>query len=157
MDRERAWISSPPHLLTIKFLICIRYINECSCIQGMFIYTTVSLGVIHLDLTEQSREIQVEIVWHGVHLITCANFLNKWQPFQLGIDIGSSTVARGVVSLVLGYLNNLVIEMAFLVQVKLLLFVIWFSSPIGWSVIQNLGLCLLSILAQIQTPSYYPS
>lgn len=37
---------------------------------------------------------------------------------QLGIDIGSSTVARGVVSLVLGYLNNLVIEMAFLVQVE---------------------------------------
>jgi hypothetical protein len=37
--------------------------------------------------------------------------------FQLGVDIGSSTVARGVVSLVLGYLNNLVIEMAFLVQV----------------------------------------
>ncbi|KAL2239835.1 UNVERIFIED_CONTAM: Protein ENHANCED DISEASE RESISTANCE 2-like protein [Sesamum indicum] len=35
---------------------------------------------------------------------------------KLGIDIGSSTVARGVVSLVLGYLNNLVIEMAFLVQ-----------------------------------------
>ncbi|TYJ33538.1 hypothetical protein E1A91_A05G109900v1 [Gossypium mustelinum] len=35
---------------------------------------------------------------------------------QLGIDIGSSTVARGVVSLVLGYLNNLVIEMAFLIQ-----------------------------------------
>lgn len=38
--------------------------------------------------------------------------------FQLGVDIGSSTVARGVVSLVLGYLNKLVIEMAFLVQVK---------------------------------------
>lgn len=37
---------------------------------------------------------------------------------QLGIDIGSSTVARGVVSLVLGYLNNLVIEMAFLIQVN---------------------------------------
>lgn len=37
--------------------------------------------------------------------------------FQLGIDVGSSTVARGVVSLVLGYLNNLVIEMAFLIQV----------------------------------------
>ncbi|PPR92158.1 hypothetical protein GOBAR_AA28516 [Gossypium barbadense] len=35
---------------------------------------------------------------------------------QLGIDIGSSTVARGVVNLVLGYLNNLVIEMAFLIQ-----------------------------------------
>lgn len=38
--------------------------------------------------------------------------------FQLGIDIGSSTVARGVVSLVLGYLSNLVIEMAFLIQVR---------------------------------------
>ncbi|KAK1266295.1 hypothetical protein QJS04_geneDACA015332 [Acorus gramineus] len=34
----------------------------------------------------------------------------------LGIDVGSSTVARGVVSLVLGYLTNLVIEMAFLIQ-----------------------------------------
>lgn len=43
---------------------------------------------------------------------------NHKYPLQLGIDIGSSTVARGVVSLVLGYLNNLVIEMAFLVQVK---------------------------------------
>lgn len=39
--------------------------------------------------------------------------------FQLGVDIGSSTVARGVVSLVLGYLSNLVIEMAFLIQVNL--------------------------------------
>ncbi|XP_052114286.1 protein ENHANCED DISEASE RESISTANCE 2 isoform X2 [Arachis duranensis] len=35
---------------------------------------------------------------------------------KLGVDIGSSTVARGVVSLVLGYLNHLVIEMAFLIQ-----------------------------------------
>ncbi|KAF5742542.1 protein ENHANCED DISEASE RESISTANCE 2-like [Tripterygium wilfordii] len=35
---------------------------------------------------------------------------------ELEIDVGSSTVARGVVNLVLGYLNNLVIEMAFLIQ-----------------------------------------
>ncbi|XP_055831922.1 protein ENHANCED DISEASE RESISTANCE 2-like isoform X2 [Solanum dulcamara] len=35
---------------------------------------------------------------------------------KLDINVGSSTVARGVVSLVVGYLNNLVIEMAFLVQ-----------------------------------------
>ncbi|CAH9135947.1 unnamed protein product [Cuscuta epithymum] len=35
---------------------------------------------------------------------------------ELDVDVGSSTVARGVVNLVLGYLNNLVIEMAFLVQ-----------------------------------------
>ncbi|KAJ0046656.1 hypothetical protein Pint_06039 [Pistacia integerrima] len=32
------------------------------------------------------------------------------------VDVGSSTVARGVASLVLGYLNNLVVEMAFLIQ-----------------------------------------
>ncbi|KAK9913229.1 hypothetical protein M0R45_037052 [Rubus argutus] len=35
---------------------------------------------------------------------------------ELMIDVGSSTVARGVVNLVLGCLNNLVIEMAFLIQ-----------------------------------------
>ncbi|VFQ64791.1 unnamed protein product [Cuscuta campestris] len=35
---------------------------------------------------------------------------------ELDVDVGSSTVARGVVNLVLGYLNNLVIEMAFLIQ-----------------------------------------
>ena len=50
-----------------------------------------------------------------LHLVL---ILKSLYPFQLGIDIGSSTVARGVVSLVLGYLNHLVIEMAFLIQVK---------------------------------------
>ncbi|XP_009626094.1 protein ENHANCED DISEASE RESISTANCE 2-like isoform X1 [Nicotiana tomentosiformis] len=45
-----------------------------------------------------------------VHYFRGKNYL------ELGIDVGSSTVARGVVSLVLGYLNNLVIEMAFLIQ-----------------------------------------
>ncbi|KAG2324995.1 hypothetical protein Bca4012_039485 [Brassica carinata] len=35
---------------------------------------------------------------------------------ELDIDVGSSTVARGVTNLVLGYLTNLVIEMAFLIQ-----------------------------------------
>ncbi|KAG4982875.1 hypothetical protein JHK87_027624 [Glycine soja] len=33
---------------------------------------------------------------------------------EIDIDVGSSTVARGVPSLLLGYLNNLVVEMAFL-------------------------------------------
>ena len=45
-----------------------------------------------------------------------------WKCFakiQLGIDAGSSTVARGVVNLVVGYLNNMVTEMAFLIQVKI--------------------------------------
>ncbi|KAF3454986.1 hypothetical protein FNV43_RR05434 [Rhamnella rubrinervis] len=44
------------------------------------------------------------------------NYFHGKNYLELGIDVGSSTVARGVVSLVLGYLNNLVIEMAFLVQ-----------------------------------------
>ncbi|KAJ4849786.1 hypothetical protein Tsubulata_029033 [Turnera subulata] len=35
---------------------------------------------------------------------------------EVEIDVSSSTVARGVVSLVLGYLTNLVIEMAFVIQ-----------------------------------------
>lgn len=41
---------------------------------------------------------------------------------QLGVNVGSSTVARGVLGLVLGYLNNLVIEMAFLIEVVLFYF-----------------------------------
>ncbi|WRX32788.1 START domain - like 10 [Theobroma cacao] len=44
------------------------------------------------------------------------NYFRGKNYLELGIDIGSSTVARGVVNLVLGYLNNLVIEMAFLIQ-----------------------------------------
>ncbi|ESQ51310.1 hypothetical protein EUTSA_v10016308mg [Eutrema salsugineum] len=44
------------------------------------------------------------------------NYFRGKNYIELGVDIGSSTVARGVVSLVLGYLNKLVIEMAFLVQ-----------------------------------------
>lgn len=44
------------------------------------------------------------------------NYFRGKNYIELGIDIGSSTVARGVVSLVLGYLNNLVIELAFLIQ-----------------------------------------
>ncbi|KAF1878943.1 hypothetical protein Lal_00047615 [Lupinus albus] len=35
---------------------------------------------------------------------------------ELDINVGSSTVARGVANLVLGYLNNLIVEMAFLIQ-----------------------------------------
>ncbi|XP_074586995.1 protein ENHANCED DISEASE RESISTANCE 2 isoform X2 [Curcuma longa] len=44
------------------------------------------------------------------------NYFRGSNYIELGVDIGSSTVARGVVSLVLGYLSNLVIEMAFLIQ-----------------------------------------
>ncbi|KAG9146249.1 hypothetical protein Leryth_007956, partial [Lithospermum erythrorhizon] len=36
---------------------------------------------------------------------------------ECDVDVGSSTIAKGVVSLVLGYLSSLVIELAFLIQV----------------------------------------
>ncbi|KAE9585758.1 hypothetical protein Lal_00010189 [Lupinus albus] len=44
------------------------------------------------------------------------NYFQGKNYLELGVDIGSSSVARGVVSLVLGYLSHLVIEMAFLIQ-----------------------------------------
>uniref|UniRef100_A0A5B7ALN1 Protein ENHANCED DISEASE RESISTANCE 2-like n=1 Tax=Davidia involucrata TaxID=16924 RepID=A0A5B7ALN1_DAVIN len=44
------------------------------------------------------------------------NYYRGKNYLELEIDVGSSTVARGVMSLVLGYLNNLVIEIAFLIQ-----------------------------------------
>ncbi|XVF23622.1 hypothetical protein REPUB_Repub13aG0055400 [Reevesia pubescens] len=36
--------------------------------------------------------------------------------FEVEIDVGSSTVARGVANFVVGYLNNAVLEMAFVIQ-----------------------------------------
>lgn len=44
------------------------------------------------------------------------NYFRGKNYLELGIDVGSSTVARGVVSLVHGYLNHLIIEMAFLIE-----------------------------------------
>ncbi|WOL16732.1 protein ENHANCED DISEASE RESISTANCE 2 isoform X2 [Canna indica] len=44
------------------------------------------------------------------------NYFRGSNYIELGVDVGSSTVARGVVNLVIGYLNSLVIEMAFLIQ-----------------------------------------
>ncbi|RWR96655.1 Pleckstrin domain-containing protein [Cinnamomum micranthum f. kanehirae] len=48
------------------------------------------------------------------------NYFRGKNYLELGVDVGSSSVARSVVSLVLGYLNNLVIEMAFLIQANTL-------------------------------------
>jgi hypothetical protein len=48
--------------------------------------------------------------------MNCGLCSNYW--LQLDVDIGSSSVAKGVVNLVIGYLSKLVIEMAFLIQVS---------------------------------------
>ena len=44
------------------------------------------------------------------------NYFYGKNYLELGIDMGSSSVAKGVVNLVLGYRSKLVIEMAFLIQ-----------------------------------------
>ncbi|XP_074570833.1 protein ENHANCED DISEASE RESISTANCE 2-like [Curcuma longa] len=44
------------------------------------------------------------------------NYFRGSNYIELAVDVGSSTVARGVINLVVGYLNSLVIEMAFLIQ-----------------------------------------
>ncbi|OMO98724.1 hypothetical protein CCACVL1_04086 [Corchorus capsularis] len=45
-----------------------------------------------------------------------AHYFRGKNYLEVEIDVGSSTVARGVANLVLGYLNNLVVEMAFIIQ-----------------------------------------
>ncbi|KAL5990627.1 hypothetical protein ACLOJK_011530 [Asimina triloba] len=44
------------------------------------------------------------------------NYYQGPNYLEVGVDVGSSTVARGVTGLVLGYLTNLVIELAFVIQ-----------------------------------------
>lgn len=44
------------------------------------------------------------------------NYFGGKNYLEIAIDVGSSTVARGVITLLLSYLTNLVIEMAFLIQ-----------------------------------------
>ncbi|XP_030961868.1 protein ENHANCED DISEASE RESISTANCE 2-like isoform X2 [Quercus lobata] len=44
------------------------------------------------------------------------NYFHGKNYLELGVNVGSSTVARGVSGLVLGYLNNLVMELAFLIE-----------------------------------------
>ncbi|KAH9288176.1 hypothetical protein KI387_032293, partial [Taxus chinensis] len=44
------------------------------------------------------------------------NYFAGSNYLELGINVGSSSVAKGVVNLVLGYLSKLVIELAFLIQ-----------------------------------------
>ncbi|KAK6933382.1 Protein ENHANCED DISEASE RESISTANCE 2, C-terminal [Dillenia turbinata] len=47
-----------------------------------------------------------------------ATYIRGRNYLELDIDVGSSSVARGVSGLVLGYLSSLVIEMAFLIQAE---------------------------------------
>ncbi|CAK9166040.1 unnamed protein product [Ilex paraguariensis] len=38
--------------------------------------------------------------------------------FQIDVDIGSSSVARGVIGLVLGYITSIVVDLAILIEAK---------------------------------------
>lgn len=69
-------------------------------------------------------------------------FLNhQFVLIQLDVDIGSSSVAKGVVNLVLGYLSKLVIELAFLIQVFL-------PTPVfhAFICVKKLDICRVSTL-----------
>lgn len=46
---------------------------------------------------------------------------------QIDVDIGSSSVARGIISLVLGYVTSIVVDLAILIEV--MLSVSLYSSP----------------------------
>ncbi|KAL3819966.1 hypothetical protein ACJIZ3_005871 [Penstemon smallii] len=63
-------------------------------------------------IVKQSVGKKACLVGQALHV----NYFRGKNYLELDVNVGSSTVARGVVSLVLGYLNNLVIEMAFLIQ-----------------------------------------
>ncbi|KAG9142144.1 hypothetical protein Leryth_007597 [Lithospermum erythrorhizon] len=45
-----------------------------------------------------------------------AKYFRGKNYMEIDIDVGSSTIANGVVNLVFGFLSNLVIELAFLIQ-----------------------------------------
>ncbi|XP_055822848.1 protein ENHANCED DISEASE RESISTANCE 2 isoform X2 [Solanum dulcamara] len=49
--------------------------------------------------------------------VTC-NYLRQDNFLEIDVDIGSSSVARGVISLVLGYVTSLVIDLAILIEAK---------------------------------------
>jgi hypothetical protein len=48
--------------------------------------------------------------------VTC-HYLREDNFLEIDVDIGSSSVARGVVGLVLGYLTNVVVDLAILIEV----------------------------------------
>ncbi|CAK9882974.1 unnamed protein product [Sphagnum jensenii] len=49
--------------------------------------------------------------------VTC-HYLREDNFLEIDVDIGSSSVARGVVGLVLGYLTNVVVDLAILIEAK---------------------------------------
>ena len=50
-------------------------------------------------------------------LQTCCQEFKLFLYFQIDVDIGSSSVARGVVGLVLGYITSVVVDLAILIEV----------------------------------------
>lgn len=58
-----------------------------------------------------------------VRLISIVSYL------QIDVDIGSSSVARGVISLVLGYVTSLVVDLAILIEVCIFPVISFTSIP----------------------------
>ncbi|RYR76781.1 hypothetical protein Ahy_A01g001330 isoform C [Arachis hypogaea] len=49
--------------------------------------------------------------------VTCKYFRQD-NFLEIDVDIGSSSVARGVIGLVLGYVTNIVVDLAILIEAK---------------------------------------
>ncbi|OAE20171.1 hypothetical protein AXG93_194s1020 [Marchantia polymorpha subsp. ruderalis] len=49
--------------------------------------------------------------------VTC-RYLREDNFLEIDVDIGSSSVARGVIGLVLGYVTSLVVDLAILIEAK---------------------------------------
>ncbi|XP_024530767.1 protein ENHANCED DISEASE RESISTANCE 2 isoform X2 [Selaginella moellendorffii] len=49
--------------------------------------------------------------------VTC-HYIREDNYFEIDVDIGSSSVARGVIGLVLGYVTNIVVDLAVLIEAK---------------------------------------
>ncbi|KAG6432816.1 hypothetical protein SASPL_104403 [Salvia splendens] len=101
----------------------IPYISKGSWIVKQSVGKKACLVGQALEINYFRGKNYLELHFEHPWFISCTRRVEKMEIAgslktndSLGVDIGSSTVARGVVSLVLGYLNNLVIEMAFLVQ-----------------------------------------
>ncbi|QHO31180.1 Protein ENHANCED DISEASE RESISTANCE [Arachis hypogaea] len=78
--------------------------------------TTYNLALYYMMTTPVEDTPLLESFMKGDDTYRNSRF--KLIPYisKLGVDIGLLTIARGVVSLVFGYFNHLVIEMAFLIQ-----------------------------------------
>lgn len=93
-------------------------VGKKACLLGKALEAHYFRGKNYLEVDFQI--LKNEELWFANDYWTVLSYSNTQicSYFQVLIDVGSSTVARGVGNLVFGYINNVVAEMAFVIQVK---------------------------------------